>query len=111
MSWKTWSPFQSASTREICDHMTLAEKSAVTTRGMGYGVWTAISAAIPISLVVMKPTTLTLSLALPLVAAHLFFIPIWQRKQREFLCQTTWAKSKGIRPEDLRLFGLRRNDG
>jgi len=106
MSWETWSPFQSKDTRAICAHMTSGEKSAAMRRGALYGIWGAISVCAPVALVIAHPSLVSLCLAAPLVAAHILCIPLWLRKQREFLCNTEWAKSQGIRPEVLRLLTL-----
>ena len=109
MRSKTRSPFQSRETREICDHMTESEKKEVVKRGGLYGVWVAISLAIPISLAFTFPSSLTIGIAVLLAIIHLIGIPIWQKKQREFLCSTEWAKAQGYSADQLKMFG-RKND-
>lgn len=105
MDWKTWSPFQSADTRAVCAHMTVAEKSTAAMRGALYGIWVVVSAAIPLGVAVAHPSWLTLCLSATLIAVHIGCVPVWQRKQKDFLCNTEWAKSQKLAPEDLKLFG------
>jgi len=103
MNWYTWSPFQSADTKAICSNMTEAEMSAGARRGAFYGVWVVISLALPIGLSIFRPSLVSLCIVSVCVAVHILCIPVWQRKQREFLCSTEWAKSQGYTPGDLRL--------
>ena len=49
MDWKSWAPFQSKISREICDHMTVEEKKELAARSGKYGVWCALTFAIPIN--------------------------------------------------------------
>ena len=44
--------------------------------------------------------------AFALVIAHVAFLPIWLRWQRQFFCDTQWARSQSLRPEELRLFSF-----
>ncbi len=44
-----------------------------------------------------------------LIVAHIVFIPIWQRRQRQFLCNTLWARENSIEPDALKLFNWRSN--
>ena len=108
MDWQTWAPFQSADIRAISIHMTLAEKSAAAWQGALYGIWVAISVAIPVGVTVAHLSWATVFLAVLLAAVHILCIPIWQRKQKEFLCSTDWARSQGLTPERLRRFGGKR---
>lgn len=103
----TWSPFQSPEAREICAHMTSAEKSAVAIRGGCYGVWCAATFACPICLAVSTRSPLLLGIAALLVLTHLLCIPLWLKMQRQFLCSTTWAREQGITPDRLSLFRTR----
>src|SRR3954468_5500726 len=52
MDWKTWSPFQSAAVKQICDHMTDSERLTAMRRGGKYGVWVAGTCMLPIFAVV-----------------------------------------------------------
>ena len=109
VDWRTWSPFQSQNTRDICANMTPEEKSTVTRRGLLYGLWVVVSVALPLQFIFMGIATGSLNPVVAavgglLVIAHLIGIPIWQRKQRQFLCNTLWARTRGIQPDSLKLF-------
>lgn len=113
--WRTWSPFQSKIVRDICVNMTDAEKSTVTRRGATYGVWVAISFALPGPFLAMGLLTGRLSMMFGmlgglLILAHIACIPIWQRRQRKFLCSTVWARENGIKPNSLKLFNWHRTN-
>lgn len=109
MDWKTWSPFQSKTVKEICEHVTKDEKKEVVRRACMYGTWCALTFAIPVSFAILYRSPIAISVAIVLVVIHIVGIPIWQKKQKEFLCSTKWAKSKGYTPENIRLFGFGRN--
>lgn len=111
--WKTWSPFQPKIVRKVCANMTDAEKSTVTRHGIFYGVWTCASFALPVQLMAMGLLAGNLNRAVSivgglLIVAHIVCIPIWQRRQRKFLCSTKWARDNGIQPENLKRFKWRR---
>jgi len=103
----TWSPFQSAEVQQICAHMTPGELASAGRRATLYGLWVAATFALPLSSV-MNPRSETATLALGLILLHVACIPIWMRQQRPFIASTSWASEQGIKPEDLRLFSLRR---
>ncbi len=114
MDWKTWSPFQSEKVRQICAHMTSAEKTATTLRGALYGFWTAATFAIPIGIITAQflfagRNAVVIVGAAILIAIHSACIPLWQQAQRRFLCNTSWAREQGFDPDQLKLFGSRRN--
>jgi len=104
MSWKTWSPFQSPEVKEICAHMTLEERTALTWRGALYGLWCAATFAIPLSRALVDQTPSSWTVAGILCTIHIIAIPFWLRAQRRFLCGTTWARTQGLTPDRLRLF-------
>ena len=104
MDLQTWSPFQSAKTQAICDHMTEKEKSQISARSGLYGVWVSITLGIPVAGIFFYASWLTFCLFIPIIVIHICCIPIWQRKQKEFLCNTEWAKQQGIASNDLKLF-------
>ncbi len=108
MSWMTWSPFQSPEVREICEHLTLAEKSAISMRGGLYGLWCAATVVLPIQFFVMSPSSISAILLAGALVVHVLCISPWQRRQREFLCATTWARSQNITPDSLRLFKFKK---
>jgi len=50
--WRTWSPFQSARTRQICEHLTEEEYSVLARRNPSVWQLGALTAAMPIGLAV-----------------------------------------------------------
>jgi uncharacterized membrane protein len=104
MNWKTWSPFQSAQVRDICAHMTDAERKAVARRGAFYGLWCGATVALPISQAVTEPSRFALVAASILCTVHIICMPFWLRWHRRFLCGTAWAREQGLHPGHLRLF-------
>lgn len=94
--------------------MTDTEKSSLLRRGMVYGIWCGISMALPLQFIAFGlvtgnlNTTLAVAGAL-LIVAHIVCIPIWQRRQRQFLCNTLWARENSIEPDALKLFNWRSN--
>lgn len=107
MDMQTWSPFQSEETKQICAHMTRREKTKAAFSGAFYGVWCALTFAIPFTfLVIGKDSSFAIVYA-GLIALHLICIPIWQKWIRHSLCQTEWAKAKEIDPKQLTLYSWR----
>ena len=100
MDWRTWSPFQSQTVKDICAHMTPDEKKSVTSYGMGSGVIVAIFFAIPLSSGVSLLGSRIFGLPglalLACLAIGVFLIVKRRRKEKELLCSTQWAKSQGI---------------
>ena len=119
MDWQTWSPFQSAVVKQICDRMTDSERFTAMRRTARYGVWVAGTFALPVSAVVVavfglhSPTIIgtIIGIAMALILVHICCIPTWLSAQRRFLCSTQWAHEQGLRPEDLHLFASRSSTG
>ena len=110
--WRMWSPFQSPVVRDICANMTPEEKATVTWRGVMYGLWVAVSVGLPIQLIVMgvcagKLNPIVATISGSLVVAHMIGIPIWQRRQRQFLGNTIWARQNGIEPANIQMLCFR----
>src|SRR5712691_10423337 len=110
LSESTWSPFQSPEVREICAHLTPTERARLLDdarqRGRQIGRWIAV----PIGIVAafsVESWRLGL-LLLPLLAIYL---AVWglprlramQRRTKELLCETEWARSRGHTAGHLRL--------
>lgn len=111
--WTTWSPFQSDLVRQICENLTPDERRQITKRGVLYGLWVAATVAIPgsqlsMALAAGRVNPVLATIASVLVFLHLACIPVWQRMQKQFLCQTKWAVSRGLDPEALSMFQWRR---
>ena len=77
--------------------MTEEEKNELAAHGSKYGVWCALTFAIPIGVVAVQRTTLTMVIAGTLIIIHIIGIPIWRKKQKKILYSTQWAKSKGYK--------------
>jgi hypothetical protein len=106
-NWNTWSPFQSSEVRQICAHMTDSEEAEVKRRSESYGVWVAVTLAIPLAFAVVARNVIFTLIAAVLITIHVACIPIWQRMQKRFLCSTVWARERGITADRLRMFGFR----
>jgi len=106
-NWKTWSPFQSPEVRDICAHMTDAERAEVSQRGGGYGLWVAATFALPLAFALTYRSLVAIVIASILVTVHIVCIPIWQKCQKRFLCSTAWAREQGFTPERIRMFAFR----
>lgn len=109
--WKSWAPGQTRLVKEVAANMTSQERRATMWRSAGYGLWCALSCGAPAGLLTIWFSPLEIALppwiviaAFGLVMAHVAFLPIWIRMQRRFLCETDWARSRRLKPEDMRLF-------
>ena len=101
--WRTWRPFQSRQVREICDHMTEAERRELTLRGALFGIWNAATFFVPWGIFLFAPKPVNWIFAPIVLLVGLAFYPLWQRMMREFLASTSWARQQGIAPESLRM--------
>lgn len=108
----TWSPFQSNQVKEICKHMTKAEHRKAIKRGALWGVLIGIvpgMAALIIGIVFFQSITavvIVCFLIFPLFALVLYkkWLPNVVRSQQNFLASTEWAKSQGLKAEDIQLY-------
>jgi len=113
VDWRTWSPWQSAEVREICAHMTEAERRKIARDATLYGLWVGATLAMPIQLIVLSSFSFKhlgpslVVIASTLIGLHVACIPQWQTRVRRELCSTAWAKKRGLMPEHLRLFSFR----
>jgi hypothetical protein len=112
----TWSPFQSDQVRQICAHMTKAERRAAIRRA---ALWGALIGIVPGMIALLLGTVVLQSavaavtvcfLILPLAALVLSrkWLPHVVKSQQNFLASTEWAKSQGIQAEDIRLYNWQR---
>lgn len=104
VDWTMWSPFQPPLVREICVHMTEAEKRENMKRGLLFGLWNAGTFFGPFFFIQFSslPNPMNWIYGGAILCIGLFFYPLWQRMVREFLCTTDWARQQGIRPEQLK---------
>jgi hypothetical protein len=108
----TWSPLQSDQVKEICAHMTKAEGRAAVKRGALWGVLIGVvpaAIALVLGIVAFRSAVVVVIvclLTLPAIAVLLSrkWSPRVARSQQDFLASTQWAKSHGIKAEDIRLY-------
>ena len=92
--------------KEIGAHLTKTEQRKFNIRGALYGVWCAISLAIPIQLAVMAqffdtPYRKYWPIAFVFILAHLSYLPAFRTKQRRMLAETEYATAQGIEPDQI----------
>jgi len=112
----TWSPFQSDQVKQICAHMTKAERRAAMRRGALGGLLIGLvpgMIALILGVVVFRSAVLVVTvcfLIFPLIAlAHYGkWLPNVVKSQQNFLASTEWARSQGIKAEDIRLYNWQR---
>ncbi|MBP7051343.1 MAG: hypothetical protein KBE65_10045 [Phycisphaerae bacterium] len=108
----TWSPFQSDQVKEICSHMTRAERRAAIRRG---AVWGLLIGAVPgmvgliLGVVVFRSplvvvTVCFLAFFLIALVLHGKWMPSVVKSQQNLLASTEWARSQGIKAGDIRLY-------
>ncbi|MCC6353310.1 MAG: serine/threonine protein kinase [Verrucomicrobiae bacterium] len=104
--WRLWSPSQPPLVREICSHMTEAEQREATMRGLLFGLWNAMTFFGPMFCVMFMPLPSPMNWIYggAILIVGLSFYPLWRRMERDFLCSTTWARQRGIKPDQLRHF-------
>jgi len=108
----TGSPFQSRQAKDICTHMTRAERTAAIKRGALWGLLIGVIPAVIgliIGPLVFKSTLLGVTLCAllsPLLVVVLWkkWFPYVTRSQQSFLASTEWAKSQGIQADDIQVF-------
>ena len=109
----TWSPFQSSEVRDICAHLTPAEKRDLVVLGAHYGRDSGWRFAVPFGLVVMS-FTYSRTLGVVLLVSFITYcatvgqrrIRAHQRRARELLCATGYARERGYTPDSLRMYAL-----
>jgi hypothetical protein len=99
--WRTWSRSQSQQVREICSHLTEAERREWALRGALFGIWNAATFFVPLGIALFTSKPLNWIFAVIVLLVGLAFYPLWQRMTREFLASTSWARQQGIAPESL----------
>jgi len=112
----TWSPFQSDQVKQICAHMTTTERRAAIRRGTVWGLLIGIvpgMIALILGAMVFRSAVVVVTvcfLIFPLIALvlHRKWLPNVVKSQRDFLASTEWARSQGIKAEDIRLYNWQR---
>jgi hypothetical protein len=101
----TWSPFRSAEVCDICEHLTLEEKGQLASHGAQSGRKIGIRFSLPLGIVACS---FLYSIRVFFVLLGLFtvyaFITEWriirglQRRVRQTLCATEYAKARRYHP-------------
>lgn len=107
-----WSPFQSEQVKNICMHMTIAERRAAIKRSALFGLFIAFVPGVfgpVLGIIIFNSALLGLILSLilfPMVVCLLWkkCRPYYGNSQKAFLASTEWAKSQGINAEDIHLY-------
>ena len=99
--WKTWSPFQSQKVREICAHMTEAEKRAFTLQNYWVTIWNTATFFVMFFVIQFMSKPSGWIIALIFFLAGIASFPFWIRRHWQFLCKTAWAQQHAIKPDQL----------
>jgi hypothetical protein len=110
-----WCPFGSEQVKAICAHMTATERRAAVKRGALWGLLIGIvpgMIGLVLGVVVFRSALAVVTvcfLVLPLAALVLRrkWWPRAVRSQQNFLASTEWARSQGIKAEDIHLYRWR----
>ena len=106
-NWRTWSPFQSPEVREICTHLTDAERNELMRRGALSGIWLFVLPFLMLMAGIQSHNAVVLfATAGGLVLFYVGFVLISWMRNRQFFCATDWARKQGITPDKLRLFSF-----
>jgi hypothetical protein len=106
--WKNWSPFQSAEAKEICAHLTTAERRSLQARGALVGFAISVVPQLPLFLGFshwLGPDGTLIFALIGLIVVY-FSVPFLHASIRRFLCNTEWARAQGYRPDELPLFDI-----
>jgi len=113
----TWSPFQSPEVRDICAHLTAAEKQRLLAQARDYGRETGRRLSFPVSLFgALISLSFLYSVWVGFVLLVPFIIYCWtmdrqrrrdqQQRVCEFLAATEYAREQGYRAAALRMFAF-----
>jgi hypothetical protein len=112
-SESTWSPLQSPEVREICAHLTAAERVQLLhdarQRGQQIFLWLAAPLSFVIALCLESWRFGRLVIPLFVVYFAVWGLPHFRSMRRrtlDLLCQTEWARSQGYKTDRLRLMTL-----
>ncbi len=96
-----WSPFQNTRVREICAHMSPHEKMDAMFVSGFFGL--GIAATVIGTFVLFFCLSYPLNFIFPPIAlaVGIVLIPLWRHMQREYLCNTAWAREQNITADQL----------
>lgn len=107
-----WCPFGSDQVKAICAHMSATEHRAAVKRG---ALWGLLIGAVP-GMIGLVLGVVVFRSAVAVVTVCFFLLPLaalvfYKRRlryvvksQQNFLASTAWAKSQGIKAEDIHLY-------
>ena len=96
-----WVPLQPPLMRELCSHMTKAERRESFMRSMLFGLWNAGTWFAPLFACMFLPSPLGWIFGFCALMIGLSFYPFIQRLMTDFLCSTQWARQQGITIQQL----------
>ena len=99
-----WAPNQPPLVREICAHMTAAEKWDAGKSAMVFGLWSAATFFGLAFCIMFMHGVVGCFFGLVILAIGLSFYPRLLRVQKELLCSTAWAQQQGIKLEQIKRF-------
>ena len=95
-SWANWSSGQPPLIRDICSHMTKAERGEVAVRSWLFAVWNAVTWFAPFFACMFLPSPLGWIVGFCCLVIGLSFYPFLLRLMPDFLVSTQWAREQGI---------------
>jgi serine/threonine protein kinase len=108
--WREWIPFQSAEVKDVYRHYTPEERRAEVRMGLGFLLpFLSFSLAVNLAfgwLHQLRHPGLAAGLALVYAVVAAVSIERATVRARLFICSTQWAKRRGLRPEQLRMYSL-----
>jgi len=112
----TWSPLQSDQVRQIRAHMIQTERRAAMRRAALWGLLMGMvpgMIALILGVVVFRSPMVVVTvcfLLFPMIALvlHRNWLPSVVKSQQRFLASTEWARSQGIKAEDISLYNWQR---
>jgi len=109
----TWSPLQSREVRDICAHLTAAEREQLfhDARQRGRQIFLWLAAPLSFAIVFCLQSWRFGRLVIPLFLTYfaVWGLPRFQRMRRhtvELLCHTEWARGQGYAPDRVKLMTL-----
>jgi serine/threonine protein kinase len=108
--WWTWSPLQSQQVGEICAHLTKAERNHLSLLGLLASVWVVGTCFGVPAFIRFNSSSGKWIVASVWAVLFAVSIQMLQRMVRYFLCSTIWARERGFKSENLRLFSFSRRN-
>jgi hypothetical protein len=97
-------PLQSATVRDICEHLTEEEKASLRRMGALSFVFGAVTFMAPIAYAWRYPSVLSVSVAGALFPVFVGGLFVCRNNMREYLASTEYAEKEGIDASDIPFF-------